>query len=987
MMASSRRTNHISIFLVTCLLVITGAKAQQTFDIRPSDTTTFVGATVTLECASSDKTGILMWIKSGRMVSQDTVVTLNADRYSITGDQSVGEYFLTITDVEVADAGSFFCILGQGGGNSATASPGAQLTVDTTTPPQQSFQTTPVDTTAKEGDTVVLECAVNDKVGDLAWLKTGVGQITSETLVNDPSLATRYSIVGDQSAGVYNLQITAAVPDDSGTYTCFVSEQGSITSIASDEAELTVSPVTTTLPTTTFATTLATTLATTVAATTHATTHAASTLAPTTNAVTITAAATSPGSAKVVTTPVAVPTQPLATGIAATTKPATTKQATTIRRITTVARTTKSEITVQPTTQEQRQTTSESTTEGLVTVVSQAPLCEISTQKLFYGDSVVLSCISSGGNSDVNLQFSKDGVDVEPSYVNTDEERRIHLSLVLSADLQGALYTCTSTHPSYTQALTCQFPPFDIKMNELTVQINPDVLIANTGEDGSFECEAETEHQITGYMWYFDDQEIDSADDRFRVNGSQLYLPNVTKAMDESEVKCTVTTANFTESATATIGIIDPGNDSSTSSDSMSLVIVISIVIVVLVVIIVSLVLFYCLWWKKRKEKEPQPDEQIIEEDTAEVAQSPVGSGNPAVAPLQNGLSNNGYANQGYHVEQEIPYGKANLLPPVRSHTPVGARPGTADIELRRDQPMHSSTRRRRKHKKKKKRHNIIGPQELQEINARKYGDKPRVLDHFVVDSVEDVRDNRHEEKERSISDGGSVGQNQDYEVPAETPKSTDKKPTPRPTPSKSPSRSRREFDPAPEEDGERPRSPTPESYRPRKSSERKHRRRRSLDDETAGSREATPRERRPHRTSSERRHRDSSERRHRSRSRRSRDDAEEGERRERRHRPRSSHHRNRLAESAPARPDHSEDSDVGLRHPKNLPPISSSLDRHQLEMKLRKTEESDVATTEVDDEREERRSRRGHRERREKSRDKHRHSRSRDRERSPRDE
>ncbi|XP_070551418.1 uncharacterized protein [Ptychodera flava] len=887
MMASSRRTNHISIFLVTCLLVITGAKAQQTFDIRPSDTTTFVGATVTLECASSDKTGILMWIKSGRMVSQDTVVTLNADRYSITGDQSVGEYFLTITDVEVADAGSFFCILGQGGGNSATASPGAQLTVDTTTPPQQSFQTTPVDTTAKEGDTVVLECAVNDKVGDLAWLKTGVGQITSETLVNDPSLATRYSIVGDQSAGVYNLQITAAVPDDSGTYTCFVSEQGSITSIASDEAELTVSPVTTTLPTTTFATTLATTLATTVAATTHATTHAASTLAPTTNAVTITAAATSPGSAKVVTTPVAVPTQPLATGIAATTKPATTKQATTIRRITTVARTTKSEITVQPTTQEQRQTTSESTTE----------------------------------------------------------------------------------------------------VNELTVQINPDVLIANTGEDGSFECEAETEHQITGYMWYFDDQEIDSADDRFRVNGSQLYLPNVTKAMDESEVKCTVTTANFTESATATIGIIDPGNDSSTSSDSMSLVIVISIVIVVLVVIIVSLVLFYCLWWKKRKEKEPQPDEQIIEEDTAEVAQSPVGSGNPAVAPLQNGLSNNGYANQGYHVEQEIPYGKANLLPPVRSHTPVGARPGTADIELRRDQPMHSSTRRRRKHKKKKKRHNIIGPQELQEINARKYGDKPRVLDHFVVDSVEDVRDNRHEEKERSISDGGSVGQNQDYEVPAETPKSTDKKPTPRPTPSKSPSRSRREFDPAPEEDGERPRSPTPESYRPRKSSERKHRRRRSLDDETAGSREATPRERRPHRTSSERRHRDSSERRHRSRSRRSRDDAEEGERRERRHRPRSSHHRNRLAESAPARPDHSEDSDVGLRHPKNLPPISSSLDRHQLEMKLRKTEESDVATTEVDDEREERRSRRGHRERREKSRDKHRHSRSRDRERSPRDE
>ncbi|XP_070551419.1 uncharacterized protein [Ptychodera flava] len=814
MMASSRRTNHISIFLVTCLLVITGAKAQQTFDIRPSDTTTFVGATVTLECASSDKTGILMWIKSGRMVSQDTVVTLNADRYSITGDQSVGEYFLTITDVEVADAGSFFCILGQGGGNSATASPGAQLTVDTTTPPQQSFQTTPVDTTAKEGDTVVLECAVNDKVGDLAWLKTGVGQITSETLVNDPSLATRYSIVGDQSAGVYNLQITAAVPDDSGTYTCFVSEQGSITSIASDEAELTVSP-------------------------------------------------------------------------AATTKPATTKQATTIRRITTVARTTKSEITVQPTTQEQRQTTSESTTE----------------------------------------------------------------------------------------------------VNELTVQINPDVLIANTGEDGSFECEAETEHQITGYMWYFDDQEIDSADDRFRVNGSQLYLPNVTKAMDESEVKCTVTTANFTESATATIGIIDPGNDSSTSSDSMSLVIVISIVIVVLVVIIVSLVLFYCLWWKKRKEKEPQPDEQIIEEDTAEVAQSPVGSGNPAVAPLQNGLSNNGYANQGYHVEQEIPYGKANLLPPVRSHTPVGARPGTADIELRRDQPMHSSTRRRRKHKKKKKRHNIIGPQELQEINARKYGDKPRVLDHFVVDSVEDVRDNRHEEKERSISDGGSVGQNQDYEVPAETPKSTDKKPTPRPTPSKSPSRSRREFDPAPEEDGERPRSPTPESYRPRKSSERKHRRRRSLDDETAGSREATPRERRPHRTSSERRHRDSSERRHRSRSRRSRDDAEEGERRERRHRPRSSHHRNRLAESAPARPDHSEDSDVGLRHPKNLPPISSSLDRHQLEMKLRKTEESDVATTEVDDEREERRSRRGHRERREKSRDKHRHSRSRDRERSPRDE
>ena len=103
----------------------------------------------------------------------------------------------------------------------------------------QSFVQQPADTAVNVGTaSVTLHCAVNEKTGDLFWIKD------DELLGSDTNAAmpgrSRYSIVGDAGQGQYNLQITEVTLDDDGVFHCQVARSETDDELSSSRARLTV---------------------------------------------------------------------------------------------------------------------------------------------------------------------------------------------------------------------------------------------------------------------------------------------------------------------------------------------------------------------------------------------------------------------------------------------------------------------------------------------------------------------------------------------------------------------------------------------------------------------------------------------------------------------------------------------------------------------------------------------------------------------------
>ena len=102
----------------------------------------------------------------------------------------------------------------------------------------QSFTTQPGDTSVSSETTAILQCTVDNKEGFLYWLKDGV-IISNDTVVTNGN--ARYSIVGDQSAGEYNLNIVSTEEAaDQGAYQCVVTAAGTSARIESTQATLTI---------------------------------------------------------------------------------------------------------------------------------------------------------------------------------------------------------------------------------------------------------------------------------------------------------------------------------------------------------------------------------------------------------------------------------------------------------------------------------------------------------------------------------------------------------------------------------------------------------------------------------------------------------------------------------------------------------------------------------------------------------------------------
>nr|XP_006821749.1 PREDICTED: uncharacterized protein LOC102802677 [Saccoglossus kowalevskii] len=342
---------------------------------------------------------------------------------------------------------------------------------------------------------------------------------------------------------------------------------------------------------------------------------------------------------------------------------------------------------------------------------------------MFEDELATIACRSLGGEPIANIEWSKDGEKFEPTHTSLFMNEIVsYISLNLTEDLLGAVFICTSSHVLYEEPKTCQVGPLEFELKQFIVEIEPAVLNARPGDEGMFECIVDSHYPVLDYVWRFEGEEINETDNRFKFdkNNTILHVLNITKDMDESEVTCEVTNTHENESASAIIRF----GGHHRGLDALSVAIIAAIMTFVFIMIILVLILFYFFWWKKRKEKEIPSNQPVVEDGSSEVRKSTDSNLDGTISPKS------GQANPAYVIESDIPLEKNGKLPAIRSHTPVGGRPNTADITYHRSEHKHSH-RRHKKHKRKR-----IRPTEPKSPRSYDNG-KPRVLDHFVVNSVD----------------------------------------------------------------------------------------------------------------------------------------------------------------------------------------------------------------------------------------------------------
>ncbi|XP_050465209.1 nephrin-like isoform X4 [Cataglyphis hispanica] len=84
----------------------------------------------------------------------------------------------------------------------------------------QYFRIRPSNSSVLEGGEVIIPCEVGNRVGTVQWVKDGFAYVIQQNgeIVGHP----RLKLIGDQSAGIFNLRITDASLTDDGEYECQV---------------------------------------------------------------------------------------------------------------------------------------------------------------------------------------------------------------------------------------------------------------------------------------------------------------------------------------------------------------------------------------------------------------------------------------------------------------------------------------------------------------------------------------------------------------------------------------------------------------------------------------------------------------------------------------------------------------------------------------------------------------------------------------------
>ncbi|CAG2117605.1 unnamed protein product, partial [Medioppia subpectinata] len=100
----------------------------------------------------------------------------------------------------------------------------------------QRFAIEPSDKTAIVGDTVILPCRVDHKLGTLQWTRDGFGLGTERNLMGFP----RYHMIGTDDEGDYSLQINSVLLEDDAVFQCQVGASDGVRGIRSRSASFTV---------------------------------------------------------------------------------------------------------------------------------------------------------------------------------------------------------------------------------------------------------------------------------------------------------------------------------------------------------------------------------------------------------------------------------------------------------------------------------------------------------------------------------------------------------------------------------------------------------------------------------------------------------------------------------------------------------------------------------------------------------------------------
>ncbi|XP_013380224.1 kin of IRRE-like protein 1 isoform X2 [Lingula anatina] len=101
---------------------------------------------------------------------------------------------------------------------------------------QQGFVVQPEDQQVKQGDTVIMKCKVENREGQVQWTRGGFGLGTDRSLIG----FERYSMLGDENNGVYDLMIVEAELQDDDVYQCQIGATHTTPGVRSRSAQLTV---------------------------------------------------------------------------------------------------------------------------------------------------------------------------------------------------------------------------------------------------------------------------------------------------------------------------------------------------------------------------------------------------------------------------------------------------------------------------------------------------------------------------------------------------------------------------------------------------------------------------------------------------------------------------------------------------------------------------------------------------------------------------
>ncbi|XP_063168365.1 nephrin [Candoia aspera] len=101
---------------------------------------------------------------------------------------------------------------------------------------QQVFRVEPDNVTIPEGETALLKCEVENPSGIVQWVKDGLLLGPNQNIPRFP----RYSMVGEVSKGMYNLQVIKSQLEDDALYECQVGPSEKSSGIISRRVQLTV---------------------------------------------------------------------------------------------------------------------------------------------------------------------------------------------------------------------------------------------------------------------------------------------------------------------------------------------------------------------------------------------------------------------------------------------------------------------------------------------------------------------------------------------------------------------------------------------------------------------------------------------------------------------------------------------------------------------------------------------------------------------------